>query len=156
MKKDKIKKLIIIFLAAETILLVAISYNAYRTSIDLKNNRLFFLSAVYYDLQRDLRRAEQVDFVDWRETANDTASIYLDSGAYADEADDQRLITQVLYYAYSAYNPDKEEQAFLSELKDMEVSVQGGDKWYVKRKIVFMDEPDRDKVERFLREKDLW
>ena len=29
MKKDKIKKLLIIFLAAETILLVAISYNAY-------------------------------------------------------------------------------------------------------------------------------
>ena len=96
MQKDRIKKWLMIGVIIETVVILALVGHTYRLNKNLLNSRLTLLTAVYRDLQCDIARAEQNDFAEWPYDTDATGRIYFDSGGYADEEDDQRLIASVI------------------------------------------------------------
>ncbi|MEY8297877.1 MAG: hypothetical protein ACLRJC_18080 [Emergencia timonensis] len=153
MQKDRIKKWLMIGVIIETVVILALVGHTYRLNKNLLNSRLTLLTAVYRDLQCDIARAEQNDFAEWPYDTDATGRIYFDSGGYADEEDDQRLIASVTDYAYSSGRLKKEERRFLSELKDMEAAMQNDGKRFSKSRVIFFEDEDREKVKAFLEEK---
>lgn len=153
MKKDGIKKWLMIGVIIETVVILALVGHTYRLNQNLLNSRLTLLTAAYHDLKCDIARTEQNDFANWPDDTDATGRIYISPGNYADETDDQGLIESIINYAYSSGRLRKEERRFLSELKDMEAAMQNDGKRFSKSRILFFEEEDREKVKAFLEEK---
>lgn len=153
MKKNGMKKWLIIGMLAEAVVILALVGHTYRLNQNLLNSRLTLLTAAYHDLQCDIARAEQNDFADWPGSSDATGRIYISIGSYSGEEDDQRLIESIINYAYSSGKLKKEECRFLSGLKDMEAAMQNDGKRFSKSRIIFFEDEDREKVKAFLEEK---